>query len=671
MRYSYSMCGIAGFLGQAAEEELRAQVGRMAGQLVHRGPDDCGAWVDAAAGVAFGFRRLAIVDLSPAGHQPMLSANGRYVIIFNGEVYNFRQLRVELEARGHDFRGHSDTEVMLEAVSEWGLETALRKFVGMFAFALWDRRERRLHLVRDRLGIKPLYCGWQGQTFLFGSELKALRVHPAFNAQINRDALALYLHLGYIPQPYSIYQGIWKLPPGHLLSLCAGAEAAADLSAAVPYWSAQEVFENGAARPFRGSEVEAAKELDQLLRESVRLRMIADVPLGAFLSGGLDSSLVVALMQAQSHQPVKTFTIGFAEQEFNEAAYAKTVARHLGTEHTELYVTPRQALDVIPKLPVLFDEPFADSSQIPTYLVSAMTRRHVTVSLSGDGGDELFGGYQRYRHARQFWAAVKWAPQSARKAAAKLIRVFPPATYDRLLGGLAPYLPGLARPSTLGERMHRLAEVLAIRNPDALYRHLISFWKSPADVVLSDGAPGSSPAPPACRLLEPLPLADIAQRMMFLDLVNYLPEDILAKVDRASMGVSLEARLPLLDHRVVEFAAGLPISLKIRAHQGKWLLRQVLYQYVPRELVERPKMGFSVPIERWLRGPLRDWAEELLNADRLRHEGFFRPEPIHQLWAEHLSGRHNWQGHLWCILMFQAWVERQDSGFRIQDSGKA
>ena len=648
------MCGFAGFVGSAPEQELLAEVRRMAEQLVHRGPDDSGHWVDAEAGIALGFRRLAIVDLSPAGHQPMVSSSGRYVIVFNGEVYNFRGLREELALLGHSFRGHSDTEVILEAVSEWGLETAVKKFVGMFAFALWDRQERVLHLVRDRLGIKPLYCGWQNKTFLFGSELKALRAHRVFSPEVNRGALALYLRLGYIPQPYSIYQGIWKLPAGHILSLRAGAPPSLELSGIAPYWSAKEIYETGAADPFLGSGPEATEELDRLLRESVRLRMIADVPLGAFLSGGIDSSTVVALMQAQSPRPVRTFTIGFHEQEFNEAAQAKAVASHLGTDHTELYVTSKQAMDVIPKLPTLYDEPFGDSSQIPSCLLSALTRRHVTVSLSGDGGDELFGGYQRYSNARQFWRTAQWFPHLIRRALARSITWCKPTTYDRLIGGLAPFLPRLARPSTVGERMYRLAEAMTIRDPDELYRHLVSYWRRPAEVVFGAKEPHTllTQSPTWARL------DGIAQRMMFFDLATYLPEDILAKVDRASMGVSLEARVPILDHRVVEFAARVPISMKIRSGQGKWLLRQVLYKYVPRELAERAKMGFSVPIEDWLRGPLRDWAEGLLNQERLRREGFFQSQPIGELWAEHLSGQRNRQGHLWNVLMFQAWQEK-------------
>jgi asparagine synthase (glutamine-hydrolysing) len=648
------MCGIAGFVGSGPEQELRAQAGRMADQLVHRGPDDSGLWVDAAAGIALGFRRLSIVDLSPAGHQPMTSASGRYVIVFNGEVYNFGELRKDLEALGHSFRGHSDTEVILEAMSEWGVEAAVKKFVGMFAFALWDKRERVLHLVRDRLGIKPLYCGWQDKTFLFGSELKALRAHPAFSPEINRGALALYLRFGYIPYPYSIYQGIWKLPPGHILSLPAGAHPSSELSPTASYWSAKEVYETGAADPFRGSTPEAIEELDRLLRQSIRLRMIADVPLGAFLSGGIDSSTVVALMQAQSHRPVKTFTIGFHEQKFNEAAHAKAVAAHLGTDHTELYVTPKQAMDVIPKLPTLYDEPFGDSSQIPTYLLSALTRQYVTVSLSGDGGDELFGGYPRYVQTRKFWDIFRCFPHSSRNALAGLIRACKPATDSRLWGGLSPLLPRLAHPPAVGDRAHRLAEIMAARNPEEIYHNLMSYWRRPAEVVL--GAKESPTILTQSSLWAHLP--HVCPKLMFLDLVTYLPEDILAKVDRASMGVSLEARVPILDHKVVEFAARISTSLKIRSGQAKWLLRQVLYRYVPTRLIERPKMGFGIPLEDWLRGPLRDWAEGLLNPRRLRSEGFFRPEPIRECWAEHLSGQRNRQGHVWNVLMFQAWREK-------------
>ncbi len=461
------MCGLTGFVscGPTNEQELRAQVCRMADQLVHRGPDDWGAWVDAEAGVALALRRLAIVDLSPAGHQPMVSSCGRYVMVFNGEVYNAPDLRRELEPRGRKFRGHSDTEAMLEAISEWGLDEAVKKFIGMFAIALWDRHDRILHLVRDRLGIKPLYYGLCEKTFLFASELKALRAHPAFLAEINRDALALEMRHAYIPQPYSIYRGILKLPPGCRLTLKTRLNATPAIEGPTPYWSVREVAERGAADPWQGSEEAAAKELDSLLRDAVRMRMIADVPLGAFLSGGIDSSTVVALMQAQSDRPVRTFTIGFREETYNEAAHARAVATHLGTEHTELYVTPREAMEVIPKLATLYDEPFADASQIPTYLVSALTRRQVTVSLSGDGGDELFGGYPAYFRTRSLWAAFKWIPRPLRRLLAGTIARWSPATYNRYLHWLGPLLAGFGRDATVGEKAHKLAEALPVASP--------------------------------------------------------------------------------------------------------------------------------------------------------------------------------------------------------------
>jgi asparagine synthase (glutamine-hydrolysing) len=625
----------------------------MAEQLVHRGPDDSGAWVDPQAGLALGFRRLAILDLTPEGHQPMLSACGRHVIVFNGEVYSFNELREELEPKGCKFRGHSDTEVMLAAISEWGLEAAVKKFVGMFAFALWDRRERALHLVRDRLGIKPLYYGWVGKTFLFGSELKALRAHPDFVPEINRDALALQMRHDYIPQPYSIYKGIYKLPPGCILTVNSNQSGAAKQATPRRYWSAKEVAEQGIANPFKGSEREAIEQLDALLREAVRLRMVADVPLGAFLSGGIDSSTVVALMQAQSSRPVKTFTIGFYEDSYNEARQAKAVAAHLGTDHTELYVTPDETMAVIPKLPTLYDEPFSDSSQIPTYLISALARRHVTVSLSGDGGDELFGGYDRYFVGYAAWQKVGWLPYSFRRLLARIIAAGRVETYNKWLAWLSPLFSRYGRPKPVGQKVHRLAQVLAFESPEALYHQLLSHWQQPEEIVLG----AEEPATALTDSTQWASLPGLFQRMMFFDLITYLPDDILTKVDRASMGVSLEARVPLIDHRVVEFAARMPLSMKIRGGQGKWLLRQVLYQYVPKALIERPKMGFGVPIDSWLRGPLREWAEGLLDAQRLRREGYFCPEPIRQLWREHLSGVRNWDYYLWDILMFQAWSE--------------
>jgi asparagine synthase (glutamine-hydrolysing) len=680
------MCGLTGFLSAepGGEPEMRARAGRMNDQLAHRGPDDAGVWVDAAAGVALASRRLAIVDLSPAGHQPMTSASGRYVIAYNGEVYNFGELRRELEPAGGRFRGHSDTEVMLAAFEAWGLEPAVGKFLGMFAFALWDRQERALHLVRDRLGIKPLYYGWAGKTLLFGSELKALRAHPGFRAEVDRDALGLYFKYNYIPQPFSIYQGIHKLPPGSLLTLRAGGLPSGSLPAPVPYWSARAAAERGAQEVFGGSEAEGIEELDRLLRDAVRLRMIADVPLGAFLSGGIDSSTVVALMQAQSSRPVKTFSIGFREDRYNEAEHARAVAAHLGTEHTELTITPEEARAVIPRLPDLYDEPFADSSQIPTYLVSALARRHVTVSLSGDGGDELFGGYNWYVLGEAAWKRLRWMPLLLRRGVARGIKLCRAETYDRYAGWLARWLNRYGRPGSVGEKMHKIATLLPSSTPEEIYRYLITHWKQPGSAVVG--------AREVATLLTDRAqwarLPGFVQRMMFLDLVTYLPDDILTKVDRASMGVSLEARVPLLDHRVVEFAARLPLAWKIRPSarpngfsnaprqgmtgnegQGKWLLRRVLYRYVPRELVERPKMGFAVPVAEWLRGPLRDWAEDLLSTERLQREGFLDPAPVRGLWAQHLAGREGGDESLWALLMFEAWLARQkeESGDRRQE----
>lgn len=648
------MCGITGFLDsscQMGSDELQSITEKMIDKLLHRGPDDFGTWIDAKTGIALGHRRLSIVDLSPSGHQPMHSACGRYVIVFNGEIYNFKILRKELEAFGHKFQGHSDTEVMLSAISRWGLESAVKRFIGMFAFALWDKREHRLHLARDRLGEKPLYYGWMGKTFLFGSELKALRAHPDFREEINRDALALYLRHNYVPGPYSIYKGIYKLPPGTILTL--NRADGISTPAPIPYWSAREVAEQGIARPFTGSVEEAITQLDTLLREAVKMRMEADVPLGAFLSGGVDSSLVVALMQAQSDIPIKTFSIGFHESEYNEANHAKAVAQHLGTDHTELYITPEQAMAVIPRLPTLYDEPFADSSQIPTYLVSELARRYVTVSLSGDGGDELFAGYKRYFLGQSIWNKIGWMPKRMRHAASGMLTTISPQTWTSIFQKMKPVLPEKIKQQNPGDKLHKLSEILDVDDPETMYRRLVSHWKDPSSIVL-----GACELPTAftdrSRWAD---LPDFTQRMMFLDTVTYLPDDILVKVDRASMGVSLEARVPLLDHRVMEFAWRLPMSMKIRNGQSKWLLRQVLYKYVPRELIERSKMGFGVPIDSWLRGPLREWAEVLLDEKRMHEEGFFNPAPIREKWAEHLSGKRNWQYYLWDVLMFQAWLD--------------
>jgi len=583
----------------------------------------------------------------------MLSHCGRYVIAFNGEVYNFVAMRGELERAGTApaWRGYSDTEVILAAIAAWGLEAALKKLVGMFAFALWDRETRTLSLARDRLGEKPLYYGWQGGAFLFGSELKALKAHPAFHAEIDRDALTLFLRHNAIPAPYSIYQGIHKLPPGTFLQIRAGQKDARP----VAYWSVRSVAEAGQRNLFRGGDAEAVMELERLLGQAVGGQMVADVPLGAFLSGGIDSTTIVALMQAQSARPVKTFTIGFNEAGYNEAEHAHAVACHLGTEHTELYVTSRDAMDVIPSLSSIYDEPFADSSQISTLLVSRLARSHVTVSLSGDGGDELFGGYNRYFWARNLWCKLGWMPRPLRAALAGVLTTLPPAAWNTAFQKLGRWLPVGLRYANPGDKLHKAAEILAVRSPEEIYLGLVSHWKTPAQLVPGSHEPLTLLTAPGLQA----DLPDFEHRMMYLDTVTYLPDDVLTKVDRAAMAVSLETRVPLLDHRVVEFAWTLPLDMKIRHGQGKWLLRQVLYRHVPKSIMERPKMGFGVPLDHWLRGPLKPWAAALIEPGRLMREGVFDPAPIQRKWAEHQSGKRNWAYYLWDVLMFQSWREAQ------------
>ena len=643
------MCGIAGFwLRTETGNEPADLLERMGNTLAHRGPDDSGIFFDKNAGLGLSFRRLSILDLTAEGRQPMISASGRYTIIFNGEVYNYEAIRAELGPQ--QWRGHSDTEVMLAAIERWGLEAAVRRFVGMFAFALWDSFERRLHLVRDRIGIKPLYYGHVEGSFVFASELKALRVLPGFQAAIDRDSLAAYMRYAYVPAPHSIYKGIHKLPPGHILTLSSN-EASPVLSA---YWSAAEAARNGVESRLRGGDEEILEQLHEKLADAVRLRMIADVPLGAFLSGGIDSSIVVALMQSQSSGPVKTFTIGFHEDQYNEATHARKIAEHLGTEHTEFFVTPQDALNVVPLLPSMYDEPFADSSQIPTHLVSKLARGHVTVALSGDGGDELFCGYPRYDFVHSLWNAVRRVPGPIARSAAKAMHLVPTALINNTAGRLP--LPRRLRQAP-GEKLHRLADHLSAQDPAEIYLRAITMWSDPPSVVLNSHEHDSVFR--AIRKFAEMP--DIREMAMLTDLTNYLPDDILTKVDRASMAIGLEARVPLLDHRVVEFAWRLPLHFKVRNGKTKWALRQLLYQHVPAELVERPKMGFGAPIDLWLRGPLREWAEDMLATETLGRHGLFSVEPIRKKWREHVSGARDWHYLLWPVLMFQAWMAEASS----------
>ncbi|MFZ0150780.1 MAG: asparagine synthase (glutamine-hydrolyzing) [Xanthobacteraceae bacterium] len=641
------MCGIAGFLTDASggrARELAEVSSAMDACLQHRGPDDHGVWVDEEAGVALVHRRLSILDLSPAGHQPMISANGRFVIIYNGEVYSHQPIAAELAARGYHFRGHSDTEVILNSFAENGIEPTLKRMIGMFAIALWDRRERSLMLIRDRLGIKPLYWAKFGKLFLFGSELKALRAHPGWNAEIDRNAVAAFMRHNYIPAPHTIYRGVHKLEPGSILTLPWQGEPQI-----ARFWNARTVAHNGILHPLDGNDAELTEQLEALLQDAVARRMIADVPLGAFLSGGVDSSTVVALMQQAHLGRVRTFSIGFDIPGYNEAPHAAAVASHLRTDHTELTVNSSQALDLIPRLPDIYDEPFADSSQIPTYFVSAMTRKHVTVALSGDGGDELFAGYNRYQLTQRFWRALAVLPRPMRNAAAAALTMVHPDRWT----ALAAVLPVRLRPPQIGDKLHKVATVLKLDSADAIYRRLVSHWE-PSAIMLDAREPPNIIADET--LAQDFP--DLLARMQFLDLVTYLPDDILTKVDRASMAVALEARVPLLDHRVVEFSWRLPPNTKVRNHTTKWILRQILYRHVPRALIERPKMGFGVPLGEWLRGPLRDWAEALLNEKRLHDAALLDPQVVRRFWQEHLDGSRNWQYLLWDVLMLEAWRER-------------
>jgi asparagine synthase (glutamine-hydrolysing) len=645
------VCGITGLLeARPGPGDPAAIATRMASAVTHRGPDDSGAWQE--AGVALGFRRLAIIDLSETGHQPMHSSSGRFVLVFNGEIYNFAALRRELEAAGSRFRGTSDSEVLLEAIDRWGVRATLERTNGMFGLAVWDRDRRVLTLARDRLGEKPLYYGWAGETFVFGSEIKALRAHPDARFEVDRGALSAYFRFGYVPGPSSIYREVRKLGPGTMLEVRAD-----DLRRPVTttWWSAFEAATGGLGEPFTGSDAEAVEQLDDLLRDSVALRMVADVPVGAFLSGGIDSSTVVALMQQVSSRPVRTFSIGFHDPRWNEAHHAAAVATHLGTDHTELYLTADDALAVIPDLAGTYDEPFGDSSQIPTLLVSRLARQDVTVALSGDGGDEVFGGYDRYGLYDSFWRRLERVPLGVRRLGAAAIDAVPPGVLDRLAEAATPMLPARLRTSRPGPRLRKLGSALPVTGVEEAYHRLASHWDEPGRVVLG----GEEPQTPFTDPRQRLAGAEPVERCMYLDTVSYLPDDILTKVDRATMSVSLEGRIPILDHRVVELAWRFPLHLKRRDGVGKWALRQVLSRYVPPAMFERTKMGFGVPVGDWLRGPLRPWAEDLLDERRLRQDGYLDAATVRSTWMSHLDGRRDATNQLWDALMFQAWLDAE------------
>ncbi|WP_371363036.1 Asparagine synthetase [glutamine-hydrolyzing] 1 [Sporomusa rhizae] len=642
------MCGIAGFIDcghRIDNNDLSSIIQSMNDKLLHRGPDTSGYWIDREIGLALGHRRLSIIDLSPEGNQPMKSSSGRYIIVFNGEIYNYQDLRKELEVLGHQFNGNSDTEIMLSSIEQWGIEKAIKSFTGMFAFALWDRAERILYLGRDRLGEKPLYYCIMGQTVMFASELKSLKCHPHFKPEIDKDVLALYFRHNYIPSPYSIYTGVYKLNPGSILSF--KPESQAYFNSPQVYWSTKSIIDSDMNKWKNFTENELIDELENLLTKAVQGQMVADVPVGAFLSGGIDSTTIVAIMQAVSSRPVKTFSIGFHEDSYNEANHAKEIANYLSTDHTELYITHEDIIDVIPRIPRIYDEPFSDPSQLPTFLVAQLARKHVTVCLSGDGGDELFGGYSRYMTAQKIWGKVGWIPCNVRKVFRSALLAGSGLVYPSSCVPISNALRKIS-PSRIGT----IAELLASENPEALYRGLISHIKRPNMMFVNKvQEPETVFSNPTTWIKED----SFLTKMMYFDLNTYLPDDILVKVDRACMANSLESRIPLLDRNVVEFACKLPVSLKVRDEQGKWILRQVLYKYVPERLVNRPKKGFGIPIGMWLKGPLREWAEYLLDNKRIAEDGLFDVDFLSKVWQEHKTGKDDWSRLLWVVLMYQAW----------------
>ena len=651
------MCGINGFYSKSLSN-FDDVIVKMNSTISHRGPDTNGAWSDKNSGIVLGHQRLSIIDVSSSGNQPMQSSSGRYILTYNGEIYNYLKIRKELEMNNANIKwiGNSDTEILLESIDFWGIEPTLQKIQGMYAFGIWDQKMRRLILARDRIGEKPLYYGWQGEgnnkVFLFGSELKALKVHPEFNGQINRDAIALQLRHNCIPAPYTIYKDIYKLLPGNYLELKHTDLKKELLNYPKKYWSLTSSLMYGNKNQLKFSEDEIQKDLEENLKISVKKQMISDVPIGAFLSGGVDSSTIVALMQSQSNQPVKTFTVGFNENEYNEAKFAKKIAKHLGTNHTELYVSPKTAMEVIPKISTIYDEPFSDSSQIPTFLVSQLTKQHVKVAISGDGGDELFCGYNRYKMSEKFSSLFRFMPFNLRKTIASTIQSISPHNLNKI----SKFIPILDQQTNFGDKIHKGADVLNTKNFSNIYYTLCSHWKDPTKIVLNSKEPGTL----LTKFKPNLNYLDTQEQMMALDFLTYLPDDILVKLDRAAMASSLETRVPFLDHNLIEYVFKIPHSLKFRNGHGKWILKKILNQYVPKNLTERPKMGFEIPLGSWLRGPLRDWAENLLNEKRLNQENFFNTKLVRDKWLEHLNGKKNWHHHLWDILMFQAWLEKNN-----------
>ena len=647
------MCGIAGFIDLNGFSLLQAQnIGKSMGKAIqHRGPDDSGLWIEKDYGVVLVHQRLAILDLTQFGHQPMLSGSGRYVICFNGEIYNHKQLRSELDLNGEapNWRGHSDTETILACFDAYGIKQTLKKLVGMFSIALWDKSTKQIFLARDRMGEKPLYYGKHGKLLLFSSELKALHAHPNFSPNINKDSLSLYIRYNYIPQPFSIYRGIKKLPPGHFVRLKQNTKPE-------PFYSLSHTVTSGKMNIFKGSETEVINRVENTLKNTVKSQMQSDVPLGAFLSGGVDSSLILALMQEQQSRRVQSFSIGFDDKNYNEAPFAKKIAKYIGTDHSELYVDARQARNIIPYLPKIYDEPFSDSSQIPTLLLTQFAKKSVKVSLSGDGGDEIFGGYNRYTWVKRSWPKFRYIPKPFKNLMAKLITSIPPSRWNIIAEPILSIMPQKFQYVNFGDKLHKLSSILNCVSTEELYRTLISNCDTPNDIVIS----GKEPKTKLNFDDGILNALSNVEKLMFYDTLMYLSDDILVKVDRAAMNFSLETRAPFLDHRLIDLAWQLPFNFKIRNGINKWCLRELLYKRIPKQLIERPKMGFGVPIGDWLKGPLREWVFDLLDKKRMEQSGYFKTSEIHERLEQHISGKKNWQYFLWNILMFETW--RKDMG---------